>query len=284
MDRKTISTTKRLKPFLLLATGLAFFFSFFPPAWGQPFPFEDCNGNGLFDTGDRDVTDDITDDGIFSTPCDLVIPAEVGKLATESPGGFFLMAANMTVNADLYAKKGTSRIFLRAQEGSTAVGEGVTLKAGGLIQLSAKQDVVVGASASLAAPKRGIGSVVLYAEEGDVWVMEGSDLFARNSIRMVTEAGEVHVLPDCYLHTKGSRVTVSSAKDVVINGSKLKTENLHVHTQGHLIDFQDNYVDLPKDGGLVVLSAAGSTVNLSGTQFENLDEGSLVVVADTIIE
>jgi hypothetical protein len=252
-------------------------------AWSS-FPFEDMNNNGVYDAGDRDVTAEIMDDGFFSTSESLVIPAEVGQLKS-SKGGFVLLAGkNLTVNAGLTTKKIDS-IFLQAGGGAVTVGDGAILQAGDMVNIHAGGDVIVGAHAAVKA-KKGIGLVVLTSQEGSVRLMEGAELSATSSVRIVQSgaAGTVTMLPGSSLNSPDGGTVVSAVGDIAVNNSHLAIGYLRLLTEGHLIDFRDNMVVLPLGGGMVFLRAAGSTIDISGTQFKNLSAGNLIMDAEIVVQ
>jgi hypothetical protein len=248
------------------------------------FPFVDVNNNGVYDPGvdSGDITAQIQDDGVFYTSQSLVIPVGSRALVTKNPDGFVLIAdKNITVNAPLTTAN--SRIMLISNNGSITVGDGVKVSAAQLVKLDAQHDIVVGSKATLQSAS-GLGMVMLYSEDGNILFKEYSTLYAPYSARVVSDGGLVTVRPGSALKTGPSGlVTVSAAGDVCVQRSQIQSPLITVLTKAHLLEFQNNQVQVPTSGGLVHLVALGSTVDITGTTFKNLDASDLVIEAGALL-
>lgn len=241
-------------------------------AWAA-FPCEDINNNGTCDPGEKDITVELLSDGFFSTSESIVIPEDVKRL--KNVNGFTLMAGqNITVASKLIAYTEGASITLLAQDGTITIGNKVALKAGkgGSVDISAGQDVVFGHHASAKS-----SMVMVYSEAGNVLLMEKTKLFAQDYVDIVGLGGGVYISPGSRLSSKEGSVSVLGAQNVVVNSSRVVTEDLTVYA-AHVIDFQNNLVRLAStDGSVVYLITEGSTVNMCGTVFKKLAPNNLII-------
>ncbi len=251
-------------------------------AWGA-FPCEDVNNNGVCDDGESDVTAQILDDGIFHTSESLVIPAGA-NLSTRNRNGFVLIAEkNITVNADLSAGHRDAPVYLIARNGTINVGDGAELRAGQIVMLDARGDIVVGSHSSLHARYDSFAMVMVHSSEGAVTI-QGSELYGPGSVNISSEGANVTVLDSQLRTLKGEgRIVISAAGDIDMDGNETYGELVRVVTKGSLLAFQNNQVQVPTDGGLVLLVAYGSTVDITGSEFKHLDADDLIIRAATVL-
>ena len=129
-----------------------------------------------------------------------------------------------------------------------------------------------------------VGMVMVYSKEGDLLFKEKSGLYGPYGVRVVSEAGYVTVRAGSTLRAGATGfVTVYAAEDVCVNRSLVQGELINVVTEASLLEFKENLVQVPPQGGLVHLVALGSTVDITGTTFRNVHSGDLVIQAGTIV-
>jgi hypothetical protein len=248
-------------------------------AWGGV-PCEDVNNNGVCDLGEKDITAELMNEGFYSTSESIVIPADAKELLTKDESGFTLMAGkNIKVSADLTARAGG---ILLVADGTISVGSEATLKAGqGDVDLNAGQDIVIGSHATLNARE---GMVYLFSWDGNIDLMARSRLYAWGGFDIVTVSeGIVTVLSGSEISSPKGELYVNAAGNVSINGSNLQAWHTNISTEASLLTFKDNVVKVSYEEGRVSLSAAGSTIDITGTQFKKLDPANLTLDASTVI-
>ena len=113
--------------------------------------------------------------------------------------------------------------------------------------------------------------------------MAGVRLQAQRTIDLTANTGGITVFGPVQFLALNGGVTFNAATDIVVNGSRIQASDLAAYAGGHLVDFQDNRVTAPHDGGWVVLYAAGSTINVSGTTWTNLSPSNMLFLAPQII-
>ncbi len=248
-------------------------------AWSG-FPCEDVNNNGVCDPGEPDITASLLSDGSFSTSESIVIPLGVKGLTTPQGVDLSLIAEkSITLNSNLVAKNAS--IYILAG-GTITVGDKTALRAGAdFVMLDALGDIVLRPQASVLAEQYVYGSVYLHSQEGNLLLMHKSRLAGKDSVDL--QAVGITVNQGSTLNTKS--LSIHAAEDVIINGSFLKVgEWLWVETWGHLIDFRNNRVQVIPHQSSVDLVAEGSTVDISGTVFKNLDPNDLTIQATNVIQ
>lgn len=256
-------------------------FSPFPSsAWGG-FACEDLNNNGTCDPGvDNDITAALTTDGSYSTSESIVVAAGKG-FTTKSVDGFSLVAGkNIAISAGLSALAKGANIILLAQETVTVSGTNTTLRAGerGTIYIEAGQNIYAGPTRTSMSAK--FGAITLYAWAGDI-LFEQSRLIA-DDIEVYASEGGVTALNSTF-DTKPGDTRVDAATDVIMNGNWVMAELTGIRTAGSLIDFRNNSVKASR-GGSVILSTQGSTVDIRGTKFMNVDSDSVIIDAQTVLQ
>ncbi len=244
-----------------------------------PFPFEDRNNNGVYDSGiDVNITADLTSTGMFETTESIVIPAGAKTIMSSSPNGIALLAGkNIVVNSHLITSRSGAGIYLYAEEGIT-IGSRTILKCSGDISIHAGNDIVFGPNTALWA-KAGIADI--YSVGGNILVGEKVNLYASDSLYLYAEGGEVTVGPGSQLMSKKGFLTIYGAGDLKIDGSDVEATGIHISTASDLVEFCYDDVRVPKQGW-VYLKASGSTVDITGTKFRNLDANNLIIDADDI--
>lgn len=249
----------------------------------KPFPFEDANNNGVYDIGERDITADL-ETGIFETQNSIVIPAGVKGFRVNGENGIALLAGkNITVNNGYLI---STNILLYAEEGTITIGDKTALTSAGFVSIDAGQDVAIGSRATIYAN----GDVAnIYSRGGNILVEEkttayGGDttLYGKDSLYLYAERGTVTVLAGTRLWSKGY-VTIYGLGDLEIIGSRVDAAGAHISTEGHLIEFCNNKVQVSGKEGWVYFGAAGSTVDITGSKFRNLDPQNLIIEATDII-
>ncbi|MBZ0168049.1 hypothetical protein MELA_02401 [Candidatus Methylomirabilis lanthanidiphila] len=247
-------------------------------AWGG-FACEDVNNNGVCDPGvDNDITTALTTDGSFSTSESIVIPTGVSNLVTPQGIDFSLTAGkNITINSNLVAK--TANIYMAAG-GTITIGVKTSLRAGSyLVMLDARGDIVLHPQTSVLAEQD--GTIYLFSQEGSLLLMDKSKLGAKDVVHL--QGKGVTVRPGSLFKTES--MSVYAEEDMSINGSVLNIGTwLWVETWGHLLDFKNNRVQVTPHESSVYLTAEGSTVNISGTKFKNLDPDDLIIQATDVIQ
>jgi hypothetical protein len=241
------------------------------------FPCEDVNNNGVCDPGEPDITADLLTGGSFSTTESIVIPEDVKRLTTKDVAGFVLVAGqNLAIYADLQTVAQGAGISLVAQDGTINVGKKVDLKTGkdGFIDLAARGDITL-AGASLKSDM-----VTLYSEEGNV-LIEGSKLSGEDGVEITALSGEVTVNSKSQLRSKNGDMRVDADGNATVNGIRIMANVTSVQS-GADIDFSDNRVAAPGDGGAVLLTTFGSMVNVCGTRYKNIDPENVFIQGDEL--
>jgi hypothetical protein len=283
MEDFPMNSRKRIRNLVLVTILLLLSLSMSLPmahSANRLFPFEDVNNDGVYTPGkDRDITAELMT-GIFETPNSIVIPAGLKGFTINSASGIALLAKkNITVdNYFLTSYKAGTSLYLYAEEGTITIG--TTLKAADSIYIYAGGDVVLNPNASL----YGQGSMALIESgEGNILVKGKAILYGKEDIHLIADAGQVTVLPGSHIMVPKGYVTVFGTGDLVIDGNRVEAMGVHVVTEGHLIDFCNNLVKVPKVDGWVYLGTGGSTVDISGTIFQGLDPANLFIEADEVI-
>jgi len=254
--------------------------------WGA-FPCEDVNNDGVCDPGEKDITAELLDDSYYSTSESIVIPADMKKnLSTKNLDGFVLMAGkNITVNASLTASAKGAPIIFQAQDGTINIGNKSTLRAGegGFVDIGAQHDVIIGPGVSVYAKQ---GTLYVLSWEGDVLLMKGSRLYGEYGVDVTTVGqGEVTVYAGSELNSQRGHLGINSGGNTSINGSRLYAEDTSIRTGANLIDFRNNYIAGPPYTDVwVLLSAAGSTVDIRGSRFRNLHTNGLIINAENVMK
>jgi hypothetical protein len=256
--------------FIAACFGLLVSSPFLSLAWGG-FPCEDVNNDGVCQDGEADITAQILA-GYYSTPESIVIPANAKGLSSKGESSLFA-GKNITVNAKLKGKG----IMLGAG-GSLTIGDKASIKGQDYVDLSAEQDVAFGAGSAVQAQK---GTVVITSWDGSVSLADGAKLSAQDGVEITAVAQGVTVLSDSRLSTKGD-VRIDAAGDVTVSGSRVQANGTSVQAGGSLLDFSNNMVKVSGGDGWVSLSVLGSTLDLCGTEFKNLDSANLDISASTV--
>ena len=255
------------------------------PALAAPAPvaFADNNNNGVFDSGvDTDITEDLKS-GFYSTTESIVLPDKMKTLMTKNPLGFTLIAGkNVTVGGDLSAAAAGSGITIVAETGNITLLDATHLRAAEYVYMSAGGDITVGAKSHMLATGRS-GSVISLNATGNISLLAGVKLQAFNAIELTASNGGIMVHGSAQFLALAGSVTFNSGTDIVVNNSRIQASDLAAYAGGHLVDFQDNKVTAPRGGGWVVLYAAGSTINVSGTTWTNLPPSDMLFLAPTVI-
>lgn len=248
-------------------------------AASQPFPFEDRNNNGVYDSGvDVNIAANLASTGMFETTESIVIPPGAKTITSNSPNGIALVAGkNIVVDSHLISSRSHADINLYA-EGAITVGSGTILKSYGGISIYAGTNIALGPDASLWA-KGGMADIE--STGGNILVGENVNLYAWDSLYLYAEGGEVTVNPGSTLTSKTGSHIIHGAGDVKVDGSDAQATSIHISTDSHLVEFCRNDVRVPKRGW-VYIKAGGSVVDITGTKFYNLDPNNLIIDADQI--
>jgi hypothetical protein len=248
-----------------------------------PVPFADNNNNGVFDAGDTDITEDLKS-GFVVTSESLVLPDKMKPVTSRDAIGFTLIAGkNVTLGGDLNANGAGAGITIVAESGHVTLLDQTRLRAAEYVYVSAGGDLTVGAKSNITASTRSGGVISLNANNNLV-VMADVRLQAQNAIDLTAVDGNLTVYgPAHFLAVDGS-VAFNAGGDIVVNGSRLQTTDLAAYAGGHLVDFQNNRVNVPynKDGWML-LYAAGSTINVTGSTWTNLPSSNVMFIAPEII-
>jgi hypothetical protein len=242
----------------------------------KPFPFEDANNNGVYDSGDRDITDEIKS-GIFVTEHSIVIPGGVGGFITSSENGFLLVAGqNITLNNYYLASNSRNAgISLYAEAGTITIG--AALKSNGFVSIHAEGDITIGASVYANGDLADI-----YSAKGNITVQGKAALYGREGLYL--EAVAVTAASGSWLKSAMRCIAISGTDDIVIEGNRVDAICADIATQGHLITFRNNLVTVPKADGWVYLGAEGSTVDIRGSKFRNLVLGETLIIEGDLIQ
>ncbi len=248
-------------------------------AWGG-FPCEDVNNDGVCQDGEADITAQILA-GYYSTPDSIVIPKGVRGLSAKDVNGLSLVAGqNITVNANLNASAKGATLSLLAQQGSITIGNKTNLKTGerGYIDLSARSDIVLSTGSYVGGKS---SMVTIYSEDGSVLLMKGSTLSSLDAVDIIAFGGEITV-PKSTLRSQNGYVSIDAVGDVTVTGSRLQANGTSIQAGGSLLDFSNNMVKVSGSDGWVSLSVSGSTLDLCGTRFQNLDSTNLDINASSV--
>lgn len=255
---------------------------------GVAFPFVDMNSNGVYDPGvdSGDITADLLS-GDFATSESVVIPADVRGLTTKSLKGFKISAAkgiavlaNLSVSTD-------GGITLLADAGAVVIGDKKVLKAG-FVLVDARHEVTVGRGAIIEAkggPVAGSGYVTLSAVEGDLLLLGGARVNARDDIQLFSWEGTVTALPAVQITSNKGLVNIRADGDVVLSAVKVRGEYVNVYTFGNLVQMDNSVMRAPRNPGWISVVASGedSTIDCSGTRWEGVSPANVLVSADTVI-
>ena len=247
-----------------------------------PFAFADNNNNGVFDSGDTDITEDLKN-GFVSTTESIVLPDKMKSLTTKSPLGVTLIAGkNVTIGGDLNAAAAGAGITIVAEQGNITVLDSTRLRASEYVYMTAGGDITVGEKSNVTAAARS-GAVISMNANGNITLLAGVRLQAADAIDLTASTGAITVFAPAQFLALNGGVTFSAGTDVVVNGSRFQASDLAAYAGGHLVDFQDNRVTAPRGGGWVMLYAAGSTINVHGTTWTNLGSGDIMLIAPEVI-
>ncbi|MBI4488588.1 MAG: hypothetical protein HY694_05845 [Deltaproteobacteria bacterium] len=248
--------------------------------WGA-FPCEDVNNDGVCELGvDNDITVELKTNGYFSTPESIAIPKGVKGLSTKDVNDFSLVAGkNIVVNSNLNFSAEGATLSLLAQQGSITIGNKTNLKTGqgGYIDLSARSDIVLSTGSYVGGKS---SMVTIYSEDGSVLLTKGSRLSSLDAVDIIAFGGGITV-PKSQLRAQNGYVSIYAVGDVTVTGSLVQANGTNVQAGGNLLDFRKNSVKVLGDGW-VSLSVSGSTLDLCGTHFKNLDSANLIIDAETV--
>jgi hypothetical protein len=250
----------------------------------KPFPFEDVNNNGVYDPGiDKDITVLLMSTGSFSTPNSIVIPDGATGIQTSNPNGIALVAGkNITVsNSYLITSGKYAGIYLYTENGTVTISDGTLLKSAYFVAIDSEKDVIIGSYASIYAKGE---AADIASRSGNISLMARAIVYGYNDLYLTAEKGEVTVSINAQLKSPKGFVDISGAADLTINGSRFEALGAHVVTSAHMLEFRDNTVKILSSQGWVYLEAKGSTVDITGTQFQGLDPRFLTINADVVIK
>jgi hypothetical protein len=252
---------------------------------GPKFPYADMNNNGVYDAGDVNIGPELRANGYYSTTESVVFPAGVEEFKVKPGLGLTVSAGkNITIDADIYATGGGSSIALFSEDGSITLGRGHFLRGGSAVYLNAGHDVVLGQDSAVRAWDDG-GLVMVSSTHGHLLMLESARLRApQGMIDILVPEGNVTLLPGAELLAGNGSVAIAAGGDVVVTAGQINAETFTVQTAGHLVDFKRNVVQAPRSGGFVMFHAAGSTIDVRGSQFRNIDADSLVFDAPTVLQ
>jgi hypothetical protein len=168
------------------------------------------------------------------------------------------------------------------------IGDKKVLKAG-FVRVDALLDVTVGRGAVIEAkggPVAGGGYVSLNAFEGDLLLLGGARVNARDDVQLFSWAGAVTAMPGVQIASNKGLVNIHADGDVVLSSVKIRGEYVNVYTFGNLVQMDDAAMRTPPNPGWisVVASGEGSTIDCSGTRWEGVKPANVLVSADTIVE
>jgi hypothetical protein len=255
-----------------------------PAQAGAPsgFPYHDANNNGVFDAGDTDISGDLKANGYFTTTESIVVPASMKSFVTKGGAGLTLVAGkNLTVEADVLAVGAGAGVTLVAETGPLTIGGGVTIRATDYVSLSGGQGLVLGVRSGVMATSRN-GSVSMYAEAGDLVLMDYTRVQAGDFVDIGATQGNVTMGANVQIFSSNGPVGIMAGGDVNAAGVRVQADSLNVSSGGHLVDLSGGRVMASRDG-FVLIQVAGSTIDVTGTVFKNVDDSSLYLLAPEVL-
>lgn len=237
------------------------------------FPCEDVNNDGVCQEGvDNDISAQIAA-GFFSTPQGIVIPAGIKGISL-SDGLSLFADQNISVQGKIKAES-----LQIGAGGSLTVGDDTDLKGQSSLDLSAQQNVSIGAGSTLSASK---GLITIMAWDGSVSVGEEVKFAAGDGVEITSLSGDVIVLSEARFQSKGD-LMIDAGGNVTLAGARLQVHAVSITAGGELLDLSNSTVKLAKDGW-VSLTVLGSVLDLRGTDFKNLDQSNLFISAETVMQ
>jgi hypothetical protein len=251
-------------------------------AAGQTFPFADNNNNGVFDAGvDVDVSADVQSGFVFVSES-LVLPAGMKVARTKDGIGLFLSAGkDLTIAADVVAAGEGAGIALSADGGTLKVHEGVRLQAADWISLNAAGDLVIGDGAVVQGSSR--ESAIFAYAGGGMSIGARVKLQVRGNVDLMASGGDVDFGPGARVLAGSGDVNVSASGNVCMIGAQVSARSTSLFSDHELIELKDSKVSAPRGGGSVTAYVTGSTIDVSGTQFKNIEDSAIVLMGETVI-
>ena len=248
------------------------------PAATRAVPFIDMNNNGVFDSGDVDVSAQLNGSGVVTTSESIVVPANSGTHVNRAYGYTLSAGKNVTILSNLTAQGAT--IDVRSETGSIVVGPRVRLLAGA-IQLTAQVDVLIGAQAGFSAND---SYLMVEAIDGAVVGGDGVQLSGSERVEINTyNAGGVKLNGATFNAMKGL-INLHVGGNAELVGSKLMGADVNVSSDGSLVDMHDGYVRAAPRSGFVFITVdgAGSKLDCSDTRW-GVTADNRVLEADTVL-
>ena len=247
-----------------------------------PFAFADNNNNGVYDAGDQDITEQLSA-GHFMTGQSVVLPDKMKQIKTKHEFGITLFAGkNIYVGGDLNAAGHVTGLSITSETGHITVGSSARLKGNsGVTIMALAGDLTIGAGASISGTHGREGTVYLYAE-GHLVVGTKAQLNGPYSIDLVSNGGTVTVWESVNFAAGGGKLDIQALGDITVNDCKIKASETSVSTMGHFISFRNNRVSSPRDGWLD-LFAAGSTIDVTGSDWKNIAPDHVTIHAQNVI-
>lgn len=238
------------------------------------FPCIDVNHNGICERGvDTDISDDVKS-GFVSASGDVLIPPD-GKGITLKADLYVFTDGRVTMNSRMKA----SSIMFSA--GSVEIGPGATIEAHDSLDISGDSGVVIGARAELRSTN---GTVYVSSLNGDVVFGPSARVTAKDGIDVFILGEGLTVHPGGRWRADHGPLSVYSAGDMSVNGSQLEADSTSMFTESHVIEFRNNTVHVSGHGGSVTLMAEGSTIDVRGTRFRNVDPSNVTISAETVLQ
>jgi hypothetical protein len=238
------------------------------------FPCYDVDGNGRCESGvDVDISQDLVS-GNVSVTGDIVIPSDAKPINLKTDL-FIVATGNLTVNGKLRA----ASLTLSADENLT-IGDRAQLQSKYDMDLSAGGNMSIGLNTLLRSDQ---GTIYVLCWDGWFAAAEGAKFEAKTGLDINVLLNGVTVDDKSKLQAPKGSLRLYAGGDIVVTGSTLRAQTTMVRTESHLIDLQKSTVGLTEKDGWVYLSAAGSTVNLTGTKFQNVGQ-SLYIDAEQVIK
>jgi hypothetical protein len=237
------------------------------------FPCVDVNRDGVCEAGtDTDITNDIEQNGFLITSGDIVIPADAQGMTLRGS------VALLTSGSILVAGQVRAEAVMLSAGGTLTVADRATIKGKESVDLSGETGVV-------------IGDAWISAGNGQVWItswngplsITGAKIDGGDGVEIAAWSGTVTVT-GAQLVAKRGDVFVFGGGDVVVSESTLMGNGNLVRTDASLVDFQGNMVKVMGRDGWVMLAAAGSTINVTGTRFANVDPANVQIDAENVIQ
>jgi hypothetical protein len=235
----------------------------------------DLNHDGACVAGqDTDITDTLVTAGYVTTAEDIVVPANARKVLRKGTLSL-LTSGNVTVAGRLQAAA-----ILVSAGGTLVITDTAVLQGKEYVDLSASGDVTIGSATVLA----GAGMTNVSSWDGTIQI-EGAVIGTRDGVDVQSYGNTVTVMAGSKLSAERGTVRLYGNGDVLVNGSLLVGNGHMVWTDAHLVDFQGNVVKVTGPDGWVYMYTAGSTINLTGTQFKgNLDPVNMTLEAENVIQ